>query len=115
MIGRRRLILGVAAVAAAGSVRAAETLTMLVGAASGSPVDEVVRAFVPFLARHLASIDLAVRNLPGGAGMAAANALVGAPADGSVLGWVATPTLPARSVDRGAEDLLRRIVLLGAV
>ena len=34
---------------------------------------------------------------------------------GATLGWVATPTLPARMVDRGVDDLLRRITLLGAV
>ena len=115
MIGRRGLVLGTAAFAATRAVRAAETLTLLVGAAAGSPMDEVARAFAPFLARHLPLSEVGVRNIPGGAGMAAANALAEAPADGSVLGWVATPTLPARSVDRGAEDLLRRIVLLGAV
>jgi tripartite-type tricarboxylate transporter receptor subunit TctC len=31
------------------------------------------------------------------------------------LGWVATPTLPARTVDRGADDLMQRIILVGAV
>ena len=42
-------------------------------------------------------------------------ALAQAEPTGATLGWVATPTLPARMVDRGADDLLRRITLLGAV
>jgi tripartite-type tricarboxylate transporter receptor subunit TctC len=42
-------------------------------------------------------------------------ALEQAPCDGSVLGVVITPTLPARMVDRGAGELLQRIRLLGAV
>ena len=115
MIGRRQLVLAAAAFGATRPVRAGQTLTLLVGATGGSPVDEVARAFAPFLARHLPFTDVDVRNLVGGAGLAAANALAEAAPDGSVLGWVATPTLPARVVDRGADDLLRRIVLLGAV
>ena len=71
--------------------------------------------FAPFLARHLPFTDIDIRNIPGDAGLAAARTLADASPDGSVLGWVATPTLPARMVDRGADDLMQRITLLGAV
>ena len=58
---------------------------------------------------------IAVRNVHGGAGLAASQALAEAEPNGATLGWAATPTLPARMVDRGADDLLRRIMLLGAM
>ncbi len=112
---RRALLLGAAAFGVVGHVRANQRLTLLVGATAGSAVDTVARTFAPFLARHLPFTDVDVRNLPGGAGLATADAVAKAAPDGSVLGWVATPTLPARAVDRGAEDLLRRVALLGAV
>jgi tripartite-type tricarboxylate transporter receptor subunit TctC len=115
MIRRRHLLVGATALGMARLARGAEALTLLVGAKPGSPTDEQARAFVPFLTRHLPFTELNVRNVPGGAGLAAAQALAEAPADGRTLGWAATPTLPARSVDRGAADLMQRILLLGAV
>ncbi len=90
-------------------------MTLLVGAKAGSPVDALARAFVSFLGRHLSMTGIAISNLPGGAGLTAIEALGQAEPTGTTLGWVATPTLPARMVDRGAEDLLKRIVLVGAV
>ena len=90
-------------------------MTLLVGAKAGSSVDPLARAFVPFLARHLPSTDITVSNLHGGAGLAAIQALAQAEPTGATLGWVATPTLPARMVDRGADDLMQRITLVGAV
>jgi tripartite-type tricarboxylate transporter receptor subunit TctC len=113
VIRRRHLLLG--GLAAMGAARASEALTLLVGARPGSGTDAVARSFAPFLARHLPFTDIDVRNVQGGAGLAAARAVAAAPATGAVLGWVATPTLPARMVDRGGDDLIRRIVLLGAV
>ena len=115
MIRRRHLLVGAMAMGVARPIRATETLTLLVGAKPGSATDEGARAFVPFLARHLPFIDIDVRNVPGGAGLAAAQALADLPANGATLGWAATPTLPARVVDRGASDLMQRIMLLGAV
>jgi tripartite-type tricarboxylate transporter receptor subunit TctC len=99
----------------AAGVRAGETLALLVGARAGSGTDELARAFAPFLARHLPFTDIDVRNIQGSAGLAAARALAEASPTGAVLGWVATPTLPARTVDRGADDLMQHIILLGAV
>ena len=96
-------------------MRAAETITLLVGAKAGSAVDGLARSLLPFLARHLPEASLAISNVDGGAGLAAIRALGQAEPTGATLGWVATPTLPARMVDRGADDLLQRIVLIGAV
>ena len=73
------------------------------------------RSFVPFLARHLPDIGFDVRNVHGGAGLDAAQALAQAAPSGATLGWAVTPTLPARVVDRGADDLMQHILLLGAV
>jgi tripartite-type tricarboxylate transporter receptor subunit TctC len=115
MIRRRHLLVGATALGMVRRARASQIFTLLVGAKPGSPTDEQARSFVPFLARHLPFTDFDVRNVPGGAGLAAAEALAEASPAGITLGWAATPALPARTVDRGADDLLRRIVLLGAV
>ena len=115
MIQRRHLLAGAAALAIAPPVRALETVTLLVGAKPGSPLDALARAFAPFLARHLPSMGVTVSNIHGDAGLAAMQTLVQAKPSGTMLGWIATPTLPARIVDRGADDLLPRMALLGAV
>jgi tripartite-type tricarboxylate transporter receptor subunit TctC len=115
VIRRRHLLTAAAAIVAAPRARAAEGVTLLVGAKPGSQVDILARAFVPFLVRSLPVTDVVVRNVHGGAGLAALQALADAEPTGSTLGWVATPTLPARMVDRGADDLLQRVVLVGAV
>jgi tripartite-type tricarboxylate transporter receptor subunit TctC len=75
----------------------------------------VARSFVPFLEQYLAHTEIAIRNQRGEAGMTAFQALANAPPSGNTLGWVATPTLPARLVDRDAPTLLSRLNLLGAV
>ncbi|MGA3403962.1 MAG: tripartite tricarboxylate transporter substrate-binding protein [Acetobacteraceae bacterium] len=97
------------------AARANRRITLLVGAAPGSAADRVARAFVPFLARQLAPTDIALRNLPGEAGLTGFRALADAPPSGNTIGWVATPVLPARLVDRDAGALLPRLRLLGAV
>ena len=94
---------------------AAETVTLLVGAKPGSQVDTLARAFLPFFARHVPLANVAISNLDGGAGLVALQALAQAEPTGTTLGWVATPTLPARMVDRGADDLLQRVTLVGSV
>jgi tripartite-type tricarboxylate transporter receptor subunit TctC len=115
VIRRRLLLVGATTLVLARQARAGETITLLVGAKAGSPTDVLARAFFPFLARQLPVAGIAVSNVYGGAGLAAFQALAQAEPTGSTLGWVATPSLPARMVDRGADDLLRRITLLGAV
>jgi tripartite-type tricarboxylate transporter receptor subunit TctC len=114
VIRRRHLLIGTPALAAR-LAHAGQLLVLLVGARAGSGPDEVARSFAPFLARHLPFTDIEVRNMPGGAGLAAFRALAEASPTGGLLGWVATPTLPARIVDRGAGDLMQHVVLLGAV
>jgi tripartite-type tricarboxylate transporter receptor subunit TctC len=115
MIRRRHLLAGAAALAIAPAASAVETVTLLIGAKTGSPADALARAFAPCLARHLGSAIITVSNVHGSAGLAAFQALAEAEPTGATLGWVATPALPARMVDREADDLLRRIVMLGAV
>lgn len=113
MIRRRHLLAGAAALALAPTAGAVEAVTLLVGGKPGSPVDVLARGLVPFLARHLPWAGITIRNIHGDAGLAAMLALAQAPPTGATLGWVATPTVPARMVDRGVEDLLGRIELIG--
>jgi tripartite-type tricarboxylate transporter receptor subunit TctC len=115
VIGRRQLLTGATAMTFAPTARASETLTLLVGAKPGSALDTLARDFVSFLGRHLPSMGITVSNIHGEGGLAAMQALAQAEPTGTTLGWVATPALPARMVDRAADDLLRRITLLGAV
>ena len=115
MIRRRHLLIGATALAAAGTVVASEILVLLVGARPGSSTDQLARSFAPFLVRHMPFTEIDVRNVEGSAGLVAARALAEAAPTGAILGWAATPNLPARMVDRGGDDLMQRIVLLGAV
>jgi tripartite-type tricarboxylate transporter receptor subunit TctC len=90
-------------------------VVLLVGGVPGSTTDREARWFAPFLARHLPSSDIDIRDLPAAAGLGALQALAASAPGGGVLGWVSTPTLPARIVDHGATGLLPRLTLLGAV
>lgn len=115
MITRRLLLAGgVALTAAARATAGTRRITLLVGAPAGSGADDIARSFAPFLARHLPLTEITLRNVPGGGGLAALNALADAPPSGATFGWVSTPTLPARMVDRGGEGLMQRIALLGS-
>jgi putative tricarboxylic transport membrane protein len=115
VISRRRILIAVAGLPLLPRAEASPTATLLVGAKPGSTTDILARAFVPFLRRHMPDIALDVANVPGAAGLAALQALAAAEPTGTVLGWVATPTLPARVVDRNADDLPPRITLVGAI
>ena len=115
MIRRRDVLAGATGLAFASTARASENLTLLVGAKPGSSLDTLARAFAPLFARRLPGAEILVSNVHGDAGLAAMQALAQTQPNGTTLGWVATPTLPARMVDRGADDLMRRITLLGAV
>jgi tripartite-type tricarboxylate transporter receptor subunit TctC len=90
-------------------------ITVLLGAREGSGADKAARAFVAFLAPHLPNIDVGLRNLPGDAGRTMLTALGDATPNGATIGWVVTPTLPARIVDRGDPSLAQRIQLIGQV
>jgi tripartite-type tricarboxylate transporter receptor subunit TctC len=115
MITRRQALLAAAALPLVSAAAAPQSVTLLVGAKPGAASDVMARAFIPFLGRNLSGFELRVVNLPGSAGLAALRELARAEPTGSVVGWVATPTLPARVVDHSADDLLQRITLIGAV
>jgi tripartite-type tricarboxylate transporter receptor subunit TctC len=114
VITRRSLLIGGALLTAPRIVRASGMVTLMVGARQGTAADREARAFLPQLARHLPGA-IEIRNMHGDAGMRALRAVADAPRDGSVLGWTSTPSLAARMVDRGADELLPRLALLGAV
>lgn len=122
-LGRRGALAGVAAAAALKvSVTGARAvappprrLKMLVGMPEGSGADRMARAFCGVLAPRLPGFELAVTNLPGDGGRTMLAALGDPAGAGSVLGWVSTPTLPARMIDRGDPSLITRIALLGQV
>jgi tripartite-type tricarboxylate transporter receptor subunit TctC len=115
MITRRQAILGSAALPLVSVAAASQSVTLLIGAKPGTASDAMARAFIPFLERHLSGVEFRVVNLPGSTGLAALRELARAEPTGTVLGWVATPTLPARMVDHSADDLLQQISLVGAV
>lgn len=118
---RRRLVLGRlvlgGSIALAGWPDAAlanRRMTLLLGATPGSRLDQMTRALVPYLARALGGDVFALRNIHGEGGLNALNALADAPPSGATIGFVSTPSLSARMVDRGGEGLLGRLRLLGA-
>ena len=116
MIRRRRFLFGAAtSFGIVSAAKARQSVTILIGSQPQSPNDIQARVFLPFLADRLVDADIRLSNADGDAGLAALLKLANAPIDGTVLGWVATPTLPARMVDRSAPDLMQRIKLLGAV
>jgi tripartite-type tricarboxylate transporter receptor subunit TctC len=97
------------------SIPSKRLLTILLGVPEGTPAARTARDFVRYLAPHLPGIDIAPTNLPGDAGRAMLAALGDAPPNGLTIGWVTTPTLPARMIDRGEPSLGRRIRLLGQI
>ncbi len=116
----RRAVLGAAVVGIALGLRsrgahAGQPMILLVGAAPGSAVDRTARAFAPFLERHVPRTRLAVLNVPGDAGLAAYRTLAMAEPNGTTVGFISTPSLPARMIDRGGGALMEQIILLGAV
>lgn len=119
MIARRQLLraltAGAALAASTGRLAATNGLTLLVGSTPGTPPDTICRSFATFLGHQLGSTEVTVRNLPGDAGLKALSALADAPPTGNTLGWVASPTIPARMVDRGADPVFARLTLVGAV
>jgi len=95
--------------------RAGHSLRLLVGATPGSASDQQARAFAPFLERHLPHVEVGLTNLPGEAGLVAYRALAEADTAGALLGWVSTPALPARMIDRRGDGVMNRLLLLGSV
>lgn len=117
MISRRHVLLAGSFALAAwpGRADANRHLTVLIGTQPNSRLDLMTRAIIQFLTRQAATDTIALRNVPGAGGLNALNALAEAPPSGATAGWVSTPTLPARVVDRGGEGLMDRLDLLGAV
>lgn len=117
MITRRSALAGLATLAglACRPVHANRRTTVLLGAPAGSRLDQLTRATLPFLARQAGAGEFLVRNIPGEGGLNAVAALLESPPSGATIGWLSTPTLPARMVDRGGEGLLSRLMLIGAV
>jgi tripartite-type tricarboxylate transporter receptor subunit TctC len=117
VITRRLGLLGGLSLVAAAPVRAAadQRITMMIGAPAGSGADKIGRDFVTCFESHFGSADIGIRNLPGDAGWAMLSALADAPPTGAAIGWVTTPALPARMIDRGDPDLAGRIRLVGMV
>ena len=113
----RRTVLGLAGAAVIGGALASarRTLTLLTGAPAGSSGDDIARSFAGFLGKALDGTDVQVRNAPGDGGRTALNALAAAAPTGSTVGWVVTPVLSARAIDREDPELPSRITLLGAV
>lgn len=116
MIRRRTVLASPLALAAwPGGALANRRTTLLLGSAAGSRLDQMTRAMLPFLARAIGGEVFTLRNIPGEGGLNALNALAEAPPSGATIGFVTTPSLSARMVDRGGDGLLSRLRLLGAV
>lgn len=96
-------------------VRPKRHLTVLLSAREGSALDKGARDFFRFLAPRLPGTDISLTNLPGDGGRTMLSALGDAAANGMTAGWVMTPTLPARMIDRNEPTLGQRLQLLGQV
>ncbi len=117
MITRRTALAGLAAVTTLPVRARAATrrVTLVVGAPGGTRLDEMARAIAPFITQHWTGTEIAIRNIPGEGGLNALNMLIEANPSGATLGWVASPSVAARMVDRGGDNLMQRLTLLGAV
>ncbi len=120
MITRRAALTGLSALAlpvlpVPRPASANRRTTVLLGATHGSRLDVMSRAILPFLVRQGGIGDLGIRNIPGAGGLNAITALADAPPSGATLGWLSTPALSARMVDRGDAAVMSRLRLLGAV
>ncbi|MFL5251406.1 MAG: tripartite tricarboxylate transporter substrate-binding protein [Rhodopila sp.] len=102
------------------ALRARRPIVMLVGALEGSEVDKMARVFAGSFGAHLGApepggVPIDVRNLPGDAGRTMLTALGEAIPSGATVGWVVTPTLPARAIDRNDPGLIQHLHLVGQV
>src|SRR5271166_3561949 len=99
---------------------ARRSLSLLVGGSEGSDVDNVARVFAAFLGPRLGAprpggVEIDILCMPGDSGRAMLTALGDAQPGGATVGWVMTPTLAARMIDRGDPTLIQRIQLVGQV
>jgi tripartite-type tricarboxylate transporter receptor subunit TctC len=120
---RRRGLLALGAAAVAGGQRVfaiqpprpKRHLTILLGFAEGTAADTAARTFAGYLAPRLPGSDITLTNLVGDAGRTMLAALGDAASNGTTIGWVMTPTLPARMIDHSEPSLGERIRLLGQI
>ncbi|WP_156878491.1 tripartite tricarboxylate transporter substrate-binding protein [Roseomonas gilardii] len=122
---RRRLLLGLAAGLAAGlatpflarahPAEPVTEVTLLTGGAEGGPTDLWLRAFAPFLERHLPHRAVSVSNRPEASRAQLLVTIASAPANGRSLGYAVTPDIFAQPGTGRASGLLKRLRLLGAV
>jgi tripartite-type tricarboxylate transporter receptor subunit TctC len=123
IVRRRRLLAGLltsvslrpAAVTANQPPRPKRHVTILLGFPEGSDPDKIARDFGEFFASNLPGIDVGFRNLPGDAGRTMLAILGDATPNGATAGWVITPNLPARVIDRAEPSLSQRIQMIGQV
>jgi tripartite-type tricarboxylate transporter receptor subunit TctC len=120
VITRRTGLLGALVLAAARPRRASagQRVTLLIGAPEGSGPHKVARDFAACLQAHLADdvsshIEIGPRNLPGEGGRTMLAAL--GDAGPATIGWVSSPGLPARMIDRNDPGLILKLRLLGLV
>ena len=111
----RRLALALPAILAGLGARAAQPVTLLVGAPAGSAPDLWARGVVPFLERHWARATVSVVNRPGHRGVSAVRALAGAAPDGLTLAAMGTPTLLARAIEQGQLGMIERLQFVASV
>jgi tripartite-type tricarboxylate transporter receptor subunit TctC len=86
----------------------------------GSETAQAARVFAGFLGPRLGApmpggVQIDVRCQPGESGRAMVAALGDAIPSGATIGWVVTPTLAARMIDRNDPALIQRIRLVGQV
>jgi tripartite-type tricarboxylate transporter receptor subunit TctC len=116
LIGRRSALAGAGAVLLRPRLAAARRfITLVTAAPAGTSGDEIARTFASCFGRLLDGPEIQVRNVPGDGGRTALNVLANAPPSGATVGWVSTPVLPSRAVDRGDAQLPSRLKLLGSV
>lgn len=116
MIARRSVLAGaVGVLPSVRRARARKFVTLLTAAPERSLGDDIARAFARSFAQTLGGTEVLVRNVPGDGGRTALLALADAPPSGATVGWISTPVLPARAVDRGDPGLPARLRLLGSV
>jgi len=115
LIARRSVLAGLAVALVRQPARARRFVTMITAAPAGTNGDEIARSFARSFGRLLDGPEIQVRNVPGAGGLTALNTLADAPPTGGTIGWIATPVLPARAVDRSDSSLPSRLTLLGSV
>jgi len=111
----RRTALALPAALVGLGARAAQPVTLLVGAPAGSAPDLWARGVVPFLERHWARATVSVLNRPGHRGVSVARALAGAAPDGLTLAAIGTPTLLARAIEQGQLAMIERLQFVASV